>query len=328
MKKTRSASIQNLIDETIEILRMVGVSVEKMTKRSAERAAMVLLAVAGVQGNWDRGLNRNRKIKTREIINYINQNFEENISSGSYDNIRRKDLRPLIMAGIVESNADNPQAATNDPTRGYSLTSEMIELMVTYGTANWHLSAQKFLGYKNSLNNQNTYEIPVNLPSSITIELSSGEHNRLQRHIIEDFLPRYGFGAEVLYIGDTKNKFLYLQQSQLSSLGFPIISHEKLPDIIAYSSTKNWLYIIEAVHSSGAINELRIAELQSMAKHSTAGVVFVTAFLTRKDFKKWAADIAWETEVWIAEYPDHLIHFDGKIFIGPHTTAASTDQRS
>jgi type II restriction enzyme len=49
-----------------------------------------------------------------------------------------------------------------------------------------------------------------------------------------------------------------------------------------------------------------------------APVFHVTAFLTRNKFRKWAADIAWETEVWIAEAPDHLIHFDGKKFLGPY----------
>ncbi|MFS2517149.1 MULTISPECIES: BsuBI/PstI family type II restriction endonuclease [Parabacteroides] len=29
------------------------------------------------------------------------------------------------------------------------------------------------------------------------------------------------------------------------------------------------------------------------------------------------ADIAWETEVWIAENPGHMIHFNGDRFIGP-----------
>jgi adenine-specific DNA-methyltransferase len=49
-----------------------------------------------------------------------------------------------------------------------------------------------------------------------------------------------------------------------------------------------------------------------------AGRIYVTAFQGRRDFRKWAADISWETEVWIADDPDHLIHFNGDRFLGPH----------
>jgi adenine-specific DNA-methyltransferase len=51
---------------------------------------------------------------------------------------------------------------------------------------------------------------------------------------------------------------------------------------------------------------------------SAAGRVYVTAFLDKADFRKYAADIAWETEVWIAETPDHMIHFNGPKFLGPY----------
>ena len=42
------------------------------------------------------------------------------------------------------------------------------------------------------------------------------------------------------------------------------------------------------------------------------------AFPDRAEFRKNAADIAWETEVWIADNPDHMIHFNGDRFLGPH----------
>jgi adenine-specific DNA-methyltransferase len=45
----------------------------------------------------------------------------------------------------------------------------------------------------------------------------------------------------------------------------------------------------------------------------------VTAFPDRVTFRKFAKDIAWETEVWIADNPDHMIHFNGDKFLGPYT---------
>jgi len=44
----------------------------------------------------------------------------------------------------------------------------------------------------------------------------------------------------------------------------------------------------------------------------------VTAFLEAKAFRKHAGEIAWETEVWIAETPGHMIHFNGLKFLGPY----------
>lgn len=45
--------------------------------------------------------------------------------------------------------------------------------------------------------------------------------------------------------------------------------------------------------------------------------IFVTAFLDFDTYKKFSASLAWETEVWIAESPDHMIHLNGDKFLGP-----------
>jgi type II restriction enzyme len=157
----------------------------------------------------------------------------------------------------------------------------------------------------------------VKLPNGKPIELSLGEHNILQKQIIEQFLPRFGSDCEVLYIGDTSNKILHIEVAELKRLKFFELSHDELPDIIAYSKKKKWLYLIEAVHSSGPMSETRVLELKKMLKDCKAGIVFVTTFLTKGDFRKWMLDIAWETEVWTADNPDHLVHFNGHKFLGP-----------
>ena len=131
-------------------------------------------------------------------------------------------------------------------------------------------------------------------------------------------MPRYGFGAQVLYVGDTSDKYLHLEEKKLKELKFFEISHEELPDIIAYSKEKNWLYLIEAVHSSGPISEIRLLQLQKLTEKCTADIVYVTAFLNRPKFRQFMAEIAWETEVWIADNPDHMVHFNGDKFLGPY----------
>ena len=156
------------------------------------------------------------------------------------------------------------------------------------------------------------------LPSGLEIKLSAGEHNKLQCDIIQEFLSRFGFGAEVLYIGDTINKYLILESEKLKSLNFFAIGHEELPDIIAYSKEKNILFLIEAVHSSGQINAIRLKTLKDKLKDCKANLVFVSAFDNKKTFRKFVTDIAWESEVWIADTPDHLIHFNGFKFLEIH----------
>jgi type II restriction enzyme len=145
-----------------------------------------------------------------------------------------------------------------------------------------------------------------------------GEHNELQKAVIEDFLPRFGHGAKVLYVGDAQDKLMFREDDVLRELGFFELSHDKLPDVLAYSEEKNWLFLIEAVHSANPITELRKRALEQLSKACTADIVYVSAFLTKSSFRKFARDIAWETEVWIAESPEHLVHFNGDKFLGPH----------
>ncbi len=321
-KSTKSKSVQKIINEALEILENVGIPMTSKTERGLERMAVCLLAVAGVRKDWSKA-KENANLKSRDIINIVNKNFEEKISSGSYDDIRRKDLKLLVLADIVVNSGVNKGSATNDPTRGYALHPDFKALIVTYNTANWNKSLKAFNKNKPNLaeilsRKRNIEKIPVKLPSGKPLELSLGEHNVLQKAIIEEFLPRYGSDCSVLYFGDTSNKSLHIEVEELKKLNFFELSHDELPDIIAYSKKNNWLYLIEAVYSSGPMSETRVLELRKMLNDCKAELIFVTAFLTRGEFRKWQMDIAWETEVWTADHPDHLVHFNGHKFLGAY----------
>lgn len=320
----KSKEIQELINTALYIIDKFNIPLES-TPRRLERMAIAFLACGDIKTSKDlpstKDLNSGYALKTRDIINFINKHFSENISSGSYDDIRRKDLKLLTIAEVILQS--NPNSATNDSTRGYSINPTYAELVRLFGKKNWEESvADKLkniepLGEKLKRERQIS-KVEVTLPSGGQLIFSTGEHNDLQKAIIEDFLPRYGFGAEVLYVGDTSNKYLYLVKEKLEKLNFFQISHEELPDVIAYSKKKNWLYLIEAVHSSGPISEIRLLQLQKLTKNCVADIVYVTAFLNRPKFRQFITEIAWETEVWIAKNPDHLIHFNGDKFLGPY----------
>jgi len=322
--KQKSQQIQELINTTLYILDCFGIPLET-TPRRLERMAIAFLATADIKNIADfksiKDFNSGYSLKTRDVINYVNLNFGENISSGSYDDIRRKDLKLLTVAEVVLRSS--PNSATNDSTRGYCINPLYAELIKNYGNENWEKLVTKKLQGVEPLNQKlkrqrEIQRVKVTLPSGGKLEFSAGEHNDLQKAIIEDFLPRYGFGAEVLYVGDTSDKYLHLETEKLEELNFFEISHEELPDVIVYSKQKNWLYLIEAVHSSGPISEIRLLQLEKLTKNCKADIVYVTAFLDRPKFRKFMADIAWETEVWIADNPDHMIHFNGDKFLGPY----------
>lgn len=122
----------------------------------------------------------------------------------------------------------------------------------------------------------------------------------------------------MIYIGDTAEKFAYFEKEALQSLGVIVDEHGKMPDVVVHYLQKDWLVLIEAVTSHGPVNPKRHYELRELFRGSKSGLVFVTAFLTRRDMVRYLGDIAWETEVWVAEAPTHMIHFNGERFLGPH----------
>jgi len=322
---SKSLEIQELINHALFILENFGIPIDG-TSRRIEKMAIVFLAIADIKSKSDFKsakdlINDKFALGTREIIDYINSNFEEKVSRGSYDDIRRKDLKLLVLGDIALSSS--PNSDRNDSTRGYGLNPIYADLLRDYPSKNWSTKLKIKLKNVEPISeklkrNRKIIKIPAVLPSGKKLDFSPGPHNKLQKAIIEDFLPRYGCGSKVLYVGDTAEKFLHLDKEELKRLNFFEVARTELPDVVAYSKKKNWLYLIEAVHSSGAISEVRLLHLKKITKACRAEIIYVTAFLDRKTFRKFIADIAWETEVWIADNPDHLIHFNGDKFLGPY----------
>ena len=165
-----------------------------------------------------------------------------------------------------------------------------------------------------------------NRQRSVSIHLAERQRIRLPRNddkfllkaVLEEFCPRFVPGGIVVYIGDTEKMFRHFDAAYLRNLGVPVREHGKMPDVVVHFIDKNWLVLIEAVTSHGPVNPKRLTELRALFAGSKAGLVFVTAFLNRRGLLKYIGDIAWETEVWVADAPDHMIHFNGERFLGPY----------
>ena len=321
------------------LLRDVGVDLRSMTPMHQRRTPWALLAVAHLKPGdaWSSARSwledgTTKPLSQREILSFWNRHYGTHYKESSYDDVKRRNLIALEAAGLVQAGAKDPDAAINDPTRGHALTREGLELIRAYASPGWPEALAKFRAAtpdlaKAAAERRRRVAVPISLPGgNMELALTPGPHNDLQQACVRDFLGKFVPDYEVLYLADAAKKSgaegagrKVFEEEKLRALGVPVFAQgQKLVDIIAYSPGKQWLLLIEAVHSSNPLTSLRHQALRTAMANVRAGRVYVTAFQGRRDFRKCAADISWETEVWIADDPDHLIHFNGDRFIGPH----------
>jgi hypothetical protein len=318
------------VQEALILLGRVGIPLEGMTVRRQRRLALALLALANMRPDtpWSKAsvfdsLN-SWKLTTRETIKFWNEHWDEKVSSGSYDDVRRRDFLVLRTADLILASVGNPEASTNNPTRRYGINPEAAQVLREFGTKTWDEALRAFINKYGTLKDRlerahKPVGVAVQLPDGTLLELSAGAHNHLQKAIVEKFVPQFVKRPEILYIGDTSKKTLHIKPEALKRLGFRELSHDMLPDVVVYDAERSWLFLIEAVHSSNPISPLRHAALEQFTAECTAPRVYVSVFENRASLRKWIADISWETEVWLADSPSHLIHFDGDKFLGPYT---------
>ena len=308
------------IDEAITILAALGLPRSQQNERSA--LTLLALAKVGPKAPWakvERPL-----LRTVDIMEFMRVEYGKDYKPNSRETIRRQTIHQFEQARLVDRNPDEPGRATNSGKNAYRLTKEVTDVLKAFGTRGFDKAVARFIRQFGTLKAayeraRASHQIPLKLPDGSTIYLAPGEHNALQVAIIEDFGPRFAPGATVLYVGDTAKKQVVYDRDELTRIGVPITEHDKLPDVVLFDPAKNWLFpLIEAVTSHGPVSPKRHREIEAFLKGCKAERVYATAFLAINDFRKYAADIAWETEVWIAATPDHMIHFNGLKFLGPY----------
>lgn len=317
---------QQKLDEAKTLLKALGMPPAQYNDRSA----WVFLALANVQPSDDWSKASAPLLPTFQIMEFIRNQYGKDYKPNSRETIRRQSLHQFEQARIVDRNRDNPERATNSKDNNYSLNQPILDILPAYPDGDWKAKIKTYKGSVESLTEQytrtrNLAKIPITLLDGSIITLSPGKHNQLHADIIHEFCPRFiGGKGRLLYIGDTASsrdeggKLMILDKDYLKSIGVPPMAHDKLPDVVVYDEDKKWLFLIEAVTSHGPVSPKRWVELNDAFKDCEVGIVYVTAFPDRAEFRKNAADIAWETEVWIADNPDHMIHFNGDRFLGPH----------
>ncbi len=307
------------IQEAQIILRELGLP----DAQQNEISGYTLLALCNIKENdkWSKAFRQSHGV-SKGIMNFISENYQKEYAPNTRETFRRQVLHQFVQAGIADYNPDVPDLPVNSPRAHYAISEIALETIKSYGTRNWERTLENFTSKIGALKEKYSKDremsrVPLKLSDGRVLMLSPGKHNAVQAAVVEEFASRFAQSSALLYVGDTENKDLHIDKETLEKIGIPITEHSKLPDIVIYDESKNWLYLIEAVTSHGPMTPKRIVELEEFLKHCKAGKIYVSAFPDFSEFKKHTTEIAWDTEVWIMGFPEHMIHFNGDRFLGP-----------
>lgn len=304
------------IQEAQEILRDLGLPHAQQN----EMAALILLSLAGVGEQTPWNAAQRQDLRIHRMIAAVQQLYGKSYAENTRETIRKNVLRQLVRAGVALHNPSDPSLPTNSPLTHYAASDEAVRLLYSYGSDEWHQQLQEFRHQSGSLSEtyrrtREQQRVSVLLPDGQQVRLSPGAHNVLEAAIVKEFRSCVAPETEVVYVGDTERKLEESAAERCKELGIPVSQHDKLPDVILYDEGRRVLFLIEAVVSHGPVSSERWLELEEMLSGCGLSRIYVTAFPNFTTFRKYVTNIAWETEVWLAEIPEHLIHFNGDRFL-------------
>lgn len=307
------------VDEAIDALTQLGFPRQQLN----ERSGLVLLALLDLTPDKPWSEAAAPLCGITPMMEHMAEHYGKKYAPNSRETVRRQTVHQFLQGGLILQNPDQPDRPVNSGKTTYQVNSFALDLLRAYGQQDWVLALRRYQLRVDALKERwekqrQLQRIPVVLPDGADITLSPGGQNVLIASLVKDFCPMFTPGGRVLYIGDADEKFAVYDREGLEALGVVIEEHGKMPDLVVHYADRDWLVLIEAVTSHGPVDAKRHEELQTLFAGSTAGLVFVTSFLDRRTLAKYVGDISWETEVWVAESPTHLIHFNGDRFLGPH----------
>lgn len=318
-KKIDTKKAERKIKEALEILETLGFPRQQQN----ERSALTLLSLLNLKPDdaWESA--GDPLIGITPMMEFFAVYYGKRYAPNTRETVRRQTVHQFMQAGMIVPNPDKPLRPTNSPRAVYQIEPSALKLLREFGKSGWGSHLRAYLHTVKTLKKLYARErdmrrIPVKLSNSREISLSPGGQNVLIKKIVDNFCPLFTPGGRVIYVGDTEIKWAYFDSDALEELAIKIEGHGKMPDVVVHHVEKNWLVLVEAVTSHGPVNPKRRQELKKLFAGSKAGIVYVTAFLDRRTMMKHLDEISWETEVWIAETPTHLVHFNGERFLGPY----------
>jgi len=306
-------------EEALTILKTLGFPRAQLNDRSS----LTLLALINMTPTKAWSLAEQPLMGITPIMTFCLEHYGVAYAPNTRETFRRQTMHQFVDAGLAVANPDDVKRPVNSPKCCYQIEPLAYELLKTYGTKEWDAHLRGYLSCKGTLAKKyarvrEMTKIPVQLTNGTNVELTPGSHNELLRSVVMEFCPRFTPGGKVIYIGDTGGKWKYADIDTFKELGFKIDSHGKMPDLMIYYAEKQWVVLVEVVTSHGPVDAKRRGELSNLFEQVKDKLIYVTAFPTKSLMAKYLSEISWETEVWVAENPDHLIHFNGERFLGPY----------
>jgi len=326
MPRDRSTALRRDREEKLaiatEILRLFGFA----SRQRNDAAGHTLLALLNLKPEESWAHASAPYCGITPIIKFIREWYGVDYAPNTRETIRDEAVKHFVESGLVVRNPDDPKRPTNSGKTVYQIEPNALELIRLFNTDQWNDKLTSYYAKQEAIRHElerrrTLVRIPLTLPSGESITLSPGGQNPLIQSIVGEFCARFTPGAVIAYIGDAEDKFRFLKTSYLEKLCVKVPAPAKMPDVVVHDVRRNWLVLIEAVSAGGPVDGKRRKELKELFKGCQAGLVFVTAFLSREAMRTFLAQISWESEVWVADDPDHLIHFDGERFLGPYPDA-------
>ncbi|MGY4789582.1 BsuBI/PstI family type II restriction endonuclease [Pediococcus pentosaceus] len=303
------------IEDAVQILKDVEFSTNISTKSMAAR---FILAATRMQPDGDWQPASNEWIRIHDALVFLNKYYGFSFKENTRESLRKSGPKLMESVGLAEY---KNMLATNSGKFSWRLSSDFFEVIKSFGTDQYENRIKVFKnehGTRVQLIRDARQKTMLNIKfDDHRFQLTPGKHNELHKAILEKFAPIFAPNAELLYVGDTAKKDLLFQHDKITELGFPMNMHDVIPDIILYDSQREWMFLIEAVSTVGPMSFERVKRIKDEYT-GKAGLVFVTAFRDWKTYRKFVGKIAWETEIWISDFPDHMIHMNGDRFMGPY----------
>jgi hypothetical protein len=284
------------LEEVRMLLRQLGLDRKLLT----EQSAICVLALA--DGAERQGLLAGKKrlrdgARIHDIMEFARQECGRAVAENTRESYRH-------------------QLSTNDPKTFYRLHPEMLRLLTCPAPLERRWLAQELavrLSQGETWKQQRRRaEIPVEIGQAQPFFLSPGTHSRLAADVVQVYAPAFLKVPQVVYLGDTRRKEGYQNRDLMRELNLPLQVTTSLPDVIVASEVERCLVVVEVVASSGPISPARLVQLEQLVQHSVSlgyRTRYVTALPSRRLLRRFVEDIAWGTQVWIANEPEQVIAF-------------------
>jgi hypothetical protein len=257
--------------------------------------------------------NLSEGARVHDILNFAREVVGKKVAENTREAYRKNSLAPLMNYGLIVRH----QLSTNDPNTYYRLHPDFIQIFSEQNVdkRNKLISGlQKLFAKAKAIKkSQHKHDMSVRIDAAQVFSLSPGEHNSLERAVVEIFGHAFLHDPQVVYLGDTAPRKGYQNRTLMRKLNLPIDTTASLPDIILFSEPESHVVIVEAVSTSGPVNSLRLDQLKKFTKGPRKlryKISYISAFPSRSIFRRFVEQISWGSSVWIENEPHNIVHFE------------------